>query len=58
MSRRYDRAMSESGNEAIKQLFALIEHLRGENGCPWDREQKIDDILSDLIEEAYELPRR
>jgi MazG family protein len=47
--------MPEADNDAIKQLFALIAHLRGENGCPWDREQKIDDILSDLIEEAYEL---
>jgi len=55
MTRRYYRAMSAPQNDELKRLFDLIAHLRGENGCPWDREQKIDDILSDLIEEAYEL---
>lgn len=39
----------------MERVFALIARLRGENGCPWDREQTLDDILSDLIEEAYEL---
>ena len=39
----------------MERLFALIARLRGENGCPWDRAQTLDDILSDLIEEAYEL---
>jgi tetrapyrrole methylase family protein/MazG family protein len=47
--------MSQTDNDAIKRLFDLIARLRGENGCPWDRAQKIDDILSDLVEEAYEL---
>ncbi len=47
--------MSEASNDAIKQLFGLIKRLRGANGCPWDREQKLGDILSDLVEEAYEL---
>jgi tetrapyrrole methylase family protein/MazG family protein len=40
---------------AVDGLFDLIRVLRGENGCPWDREQTVEDILSDLIEEAYEL---
>jgi tetrapyrrole methylase family protein/MazG family protein len=39
----------------MQKLFDLIATLRGENGCPWDREQKSEDILSDLIEEVYEL---
>lgn len=39
----------------VERLFALIARLRGENGCPWDRAQTLDDVLSDLIEEAYEL---
>lgn len=42
-------------NGALQKLFDLIATLRGENGCPWDRVQKPDDVLSDLIEEAYEL---
>jgi MazG family protein len=40
---------------AVDRLFDLIRVLRGENGCPWDREQTVEDILSDLVEEAYEL---
>jgi MazG family protein len=55
MSRRYDLAMPRPPEDAIQQLIDLVVHLRGENGCPWDREQKLDDILSDLVEEAYEL---
>ncbi|MDH4336341.1 MAG: nucleoside triphosphate pyrophosphohydrolase [Candidatus Krumholzibacteria bacterium] len=47
--------MSNDDAGSMQQLFALITRLRGENGCPWDREQKLDDVLSDLIEEAYEL---
>lgn len=40
---------------ALAQLFDLIARLRAPDGCPWDRAQRIDDVLSDLIEEAYEL---
>jgi MazG family protein len=47
--------MSEKDASALQNLFSLITHLRGENGCPWDRKQRLDDVLSDLIEEAYEL---
>jgi MazG family protein len=40
---------------AIDRLVQLIETLRGENGCPWDKEQTVSDVLPDLIGEAYEL---
>ncbi|MEE9269183.1 MAG: nucleoside triphosphate pyrophosphohydrolase [Candidatus Krumholzibacteria bacterium] len=40
---------------SLEKLFELIGVLRGENGCPWDREQQPADILSDLIEEVYEM---
>lgn len=43
------------GNGALDRLFDLIRTLRGENGCPWDKAQTVEDILSDLVEEAYEL---
>ncbi len=33
----------------------LTKTLRGENGCPWDREQDHRSIRQSLIEEAYEL---
>ncbi len=41
--------------QPLDALFDLIRTLRGEDGCPWDRAQTVEDILSDLVEEAYEL---
>ena len=40
---------------AIDHLARLIETLRGKNGCPWDKEQTLGDVLPSIIEEAYEL---
>lgn len=40
---------------ALAQLFALIARLRAPDGCPWDQAQQFPDVLSDLIEETYEL---
>jgi tetrapyrrole methylase family protein / MazG family protein len=39
----------------IAKLEALVEKLRGENGCPWDREQTRETLKPMLIEEAYEV---
>lgn len=39
----------------ISQLDRIIERLRGENGCPWDRKQTPRDIAVYLVEEAHEL---
>ncbi|MFO7716884.1 nucleoside triphosphate pyrophosphohydrolase [Desulfosarcina sp.] len=39
----------------IERLAALIETLRGENGCPWDKKQTPDTMAVYLIEEVYEL---
>lgn len=47
--------MPKNRTDAVKRVFELIATLRGENGCPWDRAQSLDDVLSDLVEEAYEL---
>ncbi|QHQ60487.1 nucleoside triphosphate pyrophosphohydrolase [Anaerocolumna sedimenticola] len=33
----------------------IIRQLRGENGCPWDREQTHESLRNCLIEEAYEV---
>ena len=33
----------------------LVARLRGENGCPWDREQTRETLKPMLIEEAYEV---
>ena len=42
-------------NGELRRLFELVSLLRAERGCPWDQAQKPSDILSDLIEEVYEL---
>jgi len=36
-------------------LIALVEILRSDRGCPWDREQTAERIKTYLLEEAYEL---
>ncbi|MDR2661951.1 MAG: nucleoside triphosphate pyrophosphohydrolase [Treponema sp.] len=39
---------------AFKELCGIVERLRGEGGCPWDREQSPHTLRGDLIEETYE----
>ena len=39
----------------IEKLEGLVERLRGENGCPWDREQTRETLKPMLIEESYEV---
>lgn len=39
----------------FNSLRELVEVLRGEGGCPWDREQTHESIRADLIEETYEV---
>lgn len=36
------------------ELLAVMQRLRAPDGCPWDREQTHESIISYLIEEAYE----
>jgi len=40
---------------AVESLRRTMRVLRGPDGCPWDREQSMDDIITYLIEESYEL---
>lgn len=37
------------------RLLQLIERLRSEAGCPWDREQTISSLKADLLSEAEEV---
>jgi tetrapyrrole methylase family protein/MazG family protein len=39
----------------IQKLVDLVARLRGEDGCPWDREQTRESLKPMLIEEAYEV---
>ena len=36
-------------------LLEIIEILRSEDGCPWDREQTHKSLEKALIEESYEV---
>ncbi|MBN1755948.1 nucleoside triphosphate pyrophosphohydrolase [bacterium] len=36
------------------RFVEIVEKLRGENGCPWDREQDYHSMKPYLIEEVYE----
>ena len=38
----------------FNDLVALMERLRGPDGCPWDREQTYASLAPMLLEEAYE----
>lgn len=38
----------------VSDLLNIMAILRGEEGCPWDREQSHTSIRNNLLEEAYE----
>lgn len=40
---------------ALARLLEIMRRLRGEGGCPWDREQTFATIAPFTIEEAYEV---
>lgn len=39
----------------FSDLLRIIETLRGEDGCPWDREQTHKSLKKAVIEESYEV---
>ncbi len=45
----------EKKNYVFEDLVTLVEVLRSDKGCPWDREQTHKSIRKDLIEETYEV---
>ena len=42
-------------NNTFEEFLKIIETLRGENGCPWDREQTHTSLKPCVMEEAAEL---
>lgn len=44
----------KKGQYTFDDLVMIMELLRGEGGCPWDREQDHHSIRNDFIEETYE----
>jgi len=39
---------------AFARLLGVVDRLRGENGCPWDRKQTVASMAKYLVEESYE----
>lgn len=46
---------AKKGQYDFDDLVRIMDILRGENGCPWDREQSHTSIRKNLIEETYEV---
>lgn len=40
---------------SFEDLLEIMARLRGENGCPWDREQTHESLRIYMIEETYEV---
>lgn len=40
--------------EKFSKLMDIVESLRGENGCPWDKKQTHSSLKGSLLEEAKE----
>ena len=45
----------EALSAEIASLRKTLRTLRSPGGCPWDRERTLDEMISFLIDEAYEL---
>jgi nucleoside triphosphate diphosphatase len=41
--------------ERFERAVSIMARLRGEGGCPWDREQTFDSIKPYTVEETYEV---
>jgi tetrapyrrole methylase family protein / MazG family protein len=39
----------------LEELIKVMAALRGEKGCPWDREQTMESLKPFIVEEAYEV---
>ncbi len=39
----------------MDRLRGIMRHLRGPDGCPWDREQTFETLRTYLVEETYEV---
>jgi tetrapyrrole methylase family protein/MazG family protein len=42
-------------NSEFEKLVKIMSALRGENGCPWDKEQTRESLKPFLVEETYEV---
>jgi XTP/dITP diphosphohydrolase/ATP diphosphatase len=47
--------IAPSTMEPLVESIAIMARLRGQDGCPWDREQTFDSIKRHTLEETYEV---
>ena len=47
-------ALRSKPHYGIEDLLQIMQVLRSENGCPWDKEQTHQSIRQDFLEECYE----
>ena len=50
-----DTAHAPDHGPALRELFAVIDALLAENGCPWDRKQTPQTMTDYVVEECFEL---
>ncbi len=46
---------NKNTGKCMEDFVEILKQLRGENGCPWDREQTHESLKPCLIEETYEV---
>jgi len=46
---------NKTAGKSFVELLEVMAQLRGENGCPWDKEQTHASLRASLMEESYEL---
>ena len=55
MDERRDARGAAPPGAAFTRLVEVMARLRGEGGCPWDREQTRESLKPYVVEEAYEV---
>lgn len=53
--RRAKAAGGRKRRPGLDRLLKVVATLRGQGGCPWDREQTLESLKRYVIEESYEL---
>ncbi len=48
-------ALEEAKHKSFDDLVDIMEGLRSDNGCPWDKEQTRESLKPYLLEETYEV---
>lgn len=46
---------SDATGDLLLELMGVVDRLRSEEGCPWDRQQTAQSLLPYLLEETYEV---